>query len=129
MALDYDYGKAKKYQRAKRSVSIIAGENSYYPEQLVVFAGEEVSFFVTGIDSQSGCFMLPTKNIFISAKKGELSSATAVFDTPGIYKFHCPKGQMSGQVVVLLHPKDKQRKDLRRIASQKIIKVWRPKEE
>lgn len=128
-ALDYDYGKAKTFKHAKRTISIIAGHNAYYPEQVIAYAGEDVEFYVTGTDKKAGCFMMPEKNIFLSAKKGELAHTKVHFDRPGVYKFYCPKGQMTGKVVVLLHPSDKKRRELREIASKSIIKVWRPREE
>ena len=129
-ALDYDYGKAKTFKHPLREVSIIVTPEGYYPRRVSLFEGERIRFFITSITDQSSCFMLPQKNIFIPANKGEVSEVEVLFKSHGQFQFHCPTGKIKGNITVLAKETEEQ-KIQRKIASQrnKRVKIWMPRED
>ena len=124
----FDYGKAKKYTTPLREVSIIATEEGYYPKAISLFQGERLKIYVTGTTSNPSCLMLPEKNIFLSAIKGEISEGIMTFNKAGTYKFYCPTGNIRGRVVVI-ERQEEMKKRKRKIASKNVVKLWKPKEE
>ena len=130
-ALAFDYGEDSKLTVPERSLSIIVGKEGFYPQNLSVFEGEKLKIFITSISDEPSCFTLPEKNLFLSALKGKISEGVLYFDRQGIYKFHCPAGNIQGSITVL---KKKTFKDAneRSVASEKTKlapMVWRPKED
>ncbi len=126
-------GQAKgvKFEKPLRDISIIVTKEGYYPNKISVFEGEKVRFFVTSTMDDPGCFLLPHKEIFLSAKKGVITEAKAVMKDPGSYMFHCPTGKIKGSLVVLPNPNKKQK---RAIASEVMEEgpkeyYWMPREE
>lgn len=127
----FDYGEDSKLTVPERSLSIIVGKEGFYPQNLSVFEGEKLKVFITSISDEPSCFTLPEKNLFLSALKGKISEGVLYFDRQGIYKFHCPAGNIQGSITVL---KKKVLKDgnERSVASEKVKlapMVWRPKED
>lgn len=130
--LEEDYFQKEYYSDAKREVSVIASPEGYYPKNVVVFAGEEVQFFVTGSKQFPSCFILENSELFLPANPGEISEGVHKFERPGKIKFYCPQGKLTGHITVLEHPDaTRERKMKRKIASEKGDKVrfWRPKDE
>ncbi len=129
-ALDYDYGKPKKYSVPLREVSIIVTPEGYYPKTLSVFQGERVRFFITSVTENKSCFILPKKELFMAAERGILSEGEAHFEKPGRYQFHCPTGKIKGHLTVLRKRETEEEKLKRSMASEKERKkiwVWYPK--
>lgn len=107
----FDYSEAKNEKKEKanfknprRQVSIIASKEGYYPKSVTVFKGEKVHFFVTGTEKEANCFMLNEKSIFLSANKGRITEASAVFENEGKYSFYCPSSKIRGSLTVLERP-------------------------
>ena len=123
-----DYGEAKKYEIPMRKVSIIVTEEGYYPKAISLFQGEKLKIYVTGTTNNPSCLMLPEKNIFLSAIKGEISEGIMTFNKAGTYKFYCPTGNIRGRVVVI-ERQEEMKKRKRKIASKNVVKLWKPKEE
>lgn len=124
----------KSFERPLREVSLIYTPEGYYPENISVFAGEKVRLFVTATTKQPGCLLIPQKEIFLSAQKGEVSEADLYFDRPGEFKFYCPNGKVFGKLTVLERPEvaraRRQREVSRDIASKRSkVKLWKPREE
>lgn len=132
-ALEEEYFQKEYYSNSKREVSIIASPEGYYPSKVVVFAGEEVQFYVTGSKQFPSCFILEAADIFIPANPGEISEKKYKFERPGEFKFYCPQGKLTGSITVLEHPERvREAKLKRKIASEKSmskVKLWRPKDE
>ena len=74
-ALEEDYFQSEFYTSGKRDVSVIASPEGYYPKDVVVFAGEEVQFFVTGSNQFPSCFILENSKVFLPANPGHISEA------------------------------------------------------
>lgn len=132
-ALESNYGKGHKYEVPVREISLIATPEGYYPKDFSVFAGEKVKFFLTNTGNTPSCFMLPEKEIFLSAQKGHVSEGSAFFSKPGVYKFYCPTGKIKGHMTVLPRPKSEEELEAeRRIASERNktkVRIWYPREE
>lgn len=127
-ALENTFTQAKKFDIPMREHGIIVTDEGYYPKSISIFEGEKVRFFVTSTTKEKSCFMIPEKEIFLSAIKGQMSEAQAVFERKGTYKFYCPTGKIKGKIVVL--PKKKKpslKKAKRKIASDEVL-IWMPKE-
>jgi plastocyanin len=113
-----------------RDISVIATKEGFYPKVLTSFKGERVNFFVTSTTERESCFMLTEKNVFVPAAKGSVSEASVVFDRPGVYKFHCPTGNLQGRIVVLEKKSELEKKKVKRkLASDGPVRIWRPREE
>lgn len=119
-----DTNKAEIFPVPVREQSIIVGPAGYYPEKLTIFEGERIRFFLTSATDTPSCLIISEKNVFLSARKGEIGEGEAYFDTPGVVKFYCPAGKIEGKITVLKRPM----KEERSIASEK-VEVWKPKEE
>lgn len=133
-ALEEDYFQSEFYTSGKRDVSVIASPEGYYPKDVVVFAGEEVQFFVTGSNQFPSCFILENSKVFLPANPGHISEGRHKFERPGKFRFYCPQGKIQGHVTVLEHPElIRERRMRRKIASQKEkegdVKIWRPRDE
>lgn len=130
-ALEQNYFLKKEQEHPVRDISIIATDEGYYPKKPVVFVGEKVRFFVTSTTKMPTCFILKDKEVYLEAKKGEISEGHAFFNKPGVFEFVCPAGGYKGNLVVLEHPRDSRERIKRELASQrsKKVKVWRPKDE
>jgi hypothetical protein len=127
--LDFDYGKAKRFDTPLREISIIATKEGYYPKTVSIFVGEKVRFYITSTLEEPSCFMMPEKKLFLSAKKGTLSEGEAFFEKAGNYKFYCPTGRIKGRIAVLKKP-NKKEKSKRELASEGThkVRVWHPKD-
>ncbi len=128
-ALEDFYNKASKYEVPKRNLSVIAAPEGFYPKKFTVFVGELVRFYVTGTSDTPSCLILKGKDLFLGAKKGKISEGQVYFDKAGKYQFYCPTGKISGQITVIERPDQKRSRIRRETASQKIIKIWRPRDE
>lgn len=132
IALEEDYFQKEYYSAAKRDVSVIASPEGYYPKNIVVFAGEQVQFYVTGSKQFPSCFILENTELFLPANPGQISEGRHKFERPGKFKFYCPQGKIKGFVTVLEHPEmARERRMKRKIASEKEggVKIWRPRDE
>jgi plastocyanin len=130
-ALEQNYFKPENYDLPKRELSIIVTDEGYYPVKPTVFAGEKIRLYITSTKSDPSCFIVKDKEVYVGAHKGEISEAEVVFNRPGVYETYCPAGQLRGKIIVLEHPKIKQKEIERKLASinKKKVKIWRPKDE
>lgn len=107
-----------------REVSVIVTKEGYYPKTLTVFEGEKVKFFVTSTIESPDCFIVESHKVFMSANKGKISEAEAVFDKAGEFAFYCPSSKNDGKIIVMKKASYK-----REVASEKVKSmVWTPKE-
>jgi plastocyanin len=128
-ALEDYFAKAKKYEVPRRELSIIAGPEGFYPQKFTVFVGELVKFYVTSTTETPSCFILNDKKLFLGARKGKIAEGEAYFNKTGTHKFYCPTGKISGRITVIERPDHKRERIRRETASQKMIKIWRPRDE
>lgn len=129
-AFALDYGApAESYEAPKREISIIISKEGYYPQNITVFQGEEVKFFITNATTQQSCMILKEKNMFISSKMGQISESTAQFSELGDFQFYCPTGKISGKITVMERPSDKSRREIASQKSKQTVRYWLPKEE
>ena len=96
-----------------------------------LFQIKKIHFYITSSHDEPSCFIIKDKEVYAAAKKGEISEAVVLFANPGIYETYCPAGKLKGEIVVLEHPRVKKERQRRSLASKsnKIIKVWRPKDD
>lgn len=107
-----------------REVSIIATDEGFYPSHISFFEGERVKFYVTGSDlKKSKCLMITETKLFLAANNDLITEGSVHFKRPGIYYYYCPSSSFRGRITVLRKKRSVQRK----IASQKIQKIWMPK--
>lgn len=123
-----DYGEKIKYIIPVREHSIIVTDEGYYPKQISLFEGEKLTIFLTSTLKNPSCLMLPQKNIFLAARRGEITEGTIYFNKPGIYWFYCPTGKIKGKITVLEKLETKKIVE-RKIASERRMGQWRPKDE
>lgn len=132
-ALESTFAQSKKFDVPVREISLIATPEGYYPEAFSVFAGEKVRFYLTNTGNTPSCLMLPDKELFLSAQKGNVSEGTAFFPKTGVYKFYCPTGKIKGRITVIPRPKTEEELEAeRKLASERMknrVRVWYPKEE
>jgi len=121
----YDYTAEKKFIIPIREHAVIVGEQGYYPQNISLFAGEQIRFYLSTTMNRPSCLMIKEKNIFLSIEKGRITEASVQFDRPGTFKYYCPNGNISGTIHVL---KRKGRYLKRKLASQTKVKIWRPRE-
>lgn len=120
---DTNLFKAKKFSPL-REHSVVVSKEGYFPESISLFTGETLRLFVTSIDNEKGCLMLPSHELFLAANKGRLTSGEVKFEDPGTYQFFCPNHGIKGQIVVLERKKESTPK--REPAS--LTNVWMPKD-
>lgn len=80
-----------------REVAVIADEEGFYPDTLVVFKGEKITLFLTGAGVNESCFIMDEGKIFLGVKKGEVKKLELVFNSKGRFPFYCPKGKVKGE--------------------------------
>ncbi|OUR94051.1 hypothetical protein A9Q84_18230 [Halobacteriovorax marinus] len=129
LALEQTHFKARKFDSPEREQSIIVSSEGYYPKVVHVYSGEKVKFFITSTGSRPSCFTIPKKQVFLPASRGEISESTVFFERPGVYEFNCPAGGIKGRIVVQEHPTARRARIKREIASEKRVKIWRPRDE
>lgn len=112
-----------------REVSIIVTDVGYFPNQIVVYKGEKVKFFITSTTERPTCLMLKGKELFVPAKKGEVSEADVFFEKEETLELYCPSNNFRGKITVFEHPVDARKRKAREIASEKKVKVWIPRDE
>lgn len=131
LAIEEDYFKQTSFDVPRRSISVIASDKGFYPENITAFVGERVSLYVTAATDRPSCFIMKEHEVYVEAKKGEVREATIFLDAPGRFKFYCPSGEISGSFTVIDHPRDLKKKK-RELASTHIgkkVRVWQPKDE
>ncbi|MBF0297982.1 MAG: cupredoxin domain-containing protein [Oligoflexia bacterium] len=104
LLVSYSYSGTNKNDnknKGSRVIVIIASNEGFYPPNITVFSGEKITFVLTTITKDKSCFMLPEKNIFLTAKRGNIVSAETKFDTTGEYSFYCPSGDIKGKILVI----------------------------
>ncbi|EQC46397.1 hypothetical protein M899_1987 [Bacteriovorax sp. BSW11_IV] len=119
----------KKFDVPTREVALIVSDVGYFPNQLVVFKGEKVRFYITSTTDRPTCLMLKGKDLFVPAKKGVVSEADIYFDREENLELYCPSNNFKGKVSVFEHPDERRRREAREIASEKKVKVWIPRDE
>jgi heme/copper-type cytochrome/quinol oxidase subunit 2 len=128
-SIEDTYLQEKKYTNPIRQQSVIVSKDGYFPNVIHAFSGEKLKFFVTSTTTRPSCFTLPSKDIFLPANKGEITESVVYFDKPGVYEFNCPAGGAKGKIVVREHPAERRARIKREIASEKRIRIWRPRDE
>ena len=123
----------KRFDKPVRDISLIYTTEGYYPTNFSVFSGEVVRFYLTATTKDPGCLIMPEKNIFMSAEKGQIAETQVYFDKPGTHKFYCPNGKIFGRVTVLEKPevvRARAKNKLKREIASKNTKVllWKPRE-
>lgn len=106
-----------------REVSIIVTKEGYYPKSISVFEGEKIKFYVTSTVEDPNCVIVQDHKVFVSANKGKVTEAEAVFNLPGEFAFYCPSSKNDGKIVVLKKITQK-----REVASEKGPAAWMPRE-
>lgn len=128
-SLDETYLQGTKFDNPERLQSVIVTKEGYYPEVIHLFSGETLKLFVTSTTNKPSCLTIPNKSVFLSANKGEVTESTVIFPTPGVYEINCPVGGIKGKIVVKEHPLVRRERIRREIASEKRVKIWRPRDE
>ena len=124
--------RAKEFKQLETPImekSVIVTEDGYYPQKIVTYSGVKVRLFLTSTTEMPSCFVVGEQNIFLPAKKGEVTEAEVYFDRVGEYNFYCPTGKIKGKFIVLEHPNDRRKRVRREVASKSKIKIWTPKDE
>lgn len=116
----------QKFERPLREVAIILSDEGFYPKAIFAYKGERVRFFLTSTSDKPKCFMLQERELFLSVKKGEVTEAVVDFDREEKVRFHCPSDRMEGMISVYEHPRDKETRRRREIASESRKQVVRP---
>lgn len=93
--------KARRVDPPEREVAVIASEDGYYPGNVVVFGGERVRLFLAASRKGGGCLAMPSKDVSLTARPGEVAEGVVFFDRPGTHPFSCPILGISGRVTVL----------------------------
>ncbi|EQC44323.1 hypothetical protein [Bacteriovorax sp. Seq25_V] len=130
-ALEQTYFNGKIMPTGTRELSIIVTDTGYYPKKPIAFVGEKVKIFVTSTTKMPSCLILKNKEVYLEAKKGELAEGEVFLDKVGDIEIYCPTTKHRSTLVVLEHPKDKEDRIQRQIASEKLkgLKIWRPKDD
>ena len=90
LALEQTYYNGKILPTASRDLSIIVTDEGYYPQNPTAFVGEKVRIFVTSTTDKPSCLILRNKEVFLEAKKGELSEGEVFLDRVGDIEIYCP---------------------------------------
>lgn len=82
--------------------SIIATENGFFPNKIIVRRNIPVNLYLTSVNSQNSCFVMKSDELDfhrgIGAKKVEKISFRP--ERVGPVKFHCPVGNIQGILIV-----------------------------
>jgi len=128
-AMAIDYGEDSKLTVPERSIAVIVSKEGFYPQSISAFEGEKLTIMVTSISDEPSCFTIPDKNIFLSAIKGKISEGVLYFDRQGIYKFHCPAGNIQGSLTILKKKGIKSHERAVASESEKLApRIWRPRD-
>ncbi|PIK15629.1 cupredoxin domain-containing protein [Halobacteriovorax sp. JY17] len=128
-SLEDTYLQGEKFDNPERLQSVIVTHEGFYPKVIQLFSGETLRLFVTSTTNKPSCLTIPQKSIFLSANKGQVTESTVVFPRPGVYEVNCPVGGIKGKIVVQEHPLVRRERIRREIASEKRVKIWRPRDE
>jgi plastocyanin len=128
-SIEDTYLQGQTYSNPIRQQSVIVSSDGYFPNVIHAFSGEKLKFFVTSTTTRPSCFTLPAKDVFLPANKGEITESVVYFEKPGVYEFNCPAGGVKGKIVVREHPVARRERIKREIASEKRVRIWRPRDE
>lgn len=118
--------KKRKYDKPLREVSVIVGDDGFYPNKIVAYEGERIHFFITSSTKKSQCFVLQKHEVFVSAEFGTINETDVVLEHPGRYKFYCPSHKFEGFLTVL--SKDKPQDEISRTVASEKPKYWTPRD-
>ena len=90
----------QKESYPKREVAIIASKDSFWPNYITAYQGENLYIYFTSLADQS-CFIIKEKKFLLSARQGELVEGNIFFDRAGIYTFFCPAMKNGGKIFIL----------------------------
>lgn len=128
-SLEETYLQGTRFDNPERMQSVIVTNEGFYPNVIQIFSGETLKLFVTSTTNKPSCLTIPKKNVFLSANRGEVTESTVIFSAPGTYELTCPVGGIKGKIVVQEHPISRRERIRREIASEKRVKIWRPRDE
>ena len=96
-----NYFRSKKMAPPERNVAVIMGPEGYYPKHIVAFKGERLRIFLTSLLPTEGCLNIPSKDVFLTARKETITEGLVFFEKSGTHEFNCPTGKMEGKITVL----------------------------
>ena len=113
-----------------REHAIILTPEGVFPQQISLFAGEQLKLFLTSTPGTQGGITIASHDIFLTAEEGSVASAKIIFMTPGTYAYHCPRNSMAtGTITVLPHPQHRRKKQITRSPAAKPKAThWIPRE-
>lgn len=123
------YAKKRRFELPLREQAIIVTDHGFYPQNIAVFKGERVRFFVTSTSDNKSCFILKGKDLFLAAEKGKVSEGEVFFKNSQVVEFYCPTLKTKGHITVLERPQDKKQKRAQRTMASEKVRIWMPKEE
>ena len=88
--------KRKNFVFPQRDLSVIVGEDGFYPNHLVAFKGEKIRLFITSSSKKDSCFVLQKHEVFIAAENSVVNEAEFVADQSGRFRFYCPSSDFEG---------------------------------
>ncbi len=118
--------KKRSFKNPLREVSVIVGDDGFYPSTITAFEGERLHFFITSSTKKSQCFVLQKHEVFVSAEFGMINETEVVLEYPGRYKFYCPSHKFEGHLTVL--SKDKPEEQISRTVASEKPKYWTPRD-
>lgn len=110
----------------ERKVSIISTPLGFFPQNLIVFKGEQVSFFYTATSENSPCLVVEDHDLFFPSLKNELVERSLVAKDVGRFKLSCPGHTHTGELVILEDPRLVKKLPARKLASENKIQAWVP---
>ena len=130
LAIGQTPGAPVLFDRPMRELGLVISRDGYYPQKLAVFAGEQLRIFLATTSQESGCFVMPSKDLVLSVAPGHITEGLIYFDHAGTYPFYCPAGKIEGEVVVLAREsREKNNLESKQTDLGRPMHIWRPKEE
>ena len=118
--------KKRTFENPLREVSVIVGDDGFYPSTIVAFEGEKIHFFITSSTKKNQCFVLQKHEVFVSAEFGRINETEVVLEHAGRYKFYCPSHKFEGFLTVL--SKDKPEEQISRTVASEKPNYWTPRD-
>ncbi|MGE4234424.1 MAG: cupredoxin domain-containing protein [Bacteriovoracia bacterium] len=83
-----------------QEVSLIVGDDGYYPKELVVAVSQPVKIYLTSSSKSTLCFILDRWGIKKGIEPQKVENVTFVPDQAGKFRFYCPVGSLEGSLLV-----------------------------
>lgn len=92
--------KGEMSRKGVQEISLIVGDQGFFPKAVFVSRDVPVRLFVTGASKNTLCFMMDVFQVRRQVRSQKIEEITFTPNVPGKFRFYCPVNGTEGVLVV-----------------------------